>query len=139
MLNDPNPVDVHVGRRLKMRRMMIGMSQEKLGNELGLTFQQIQKYEKGVNRVGASRLYDVARALGVSVQYFFEDLPETGPSRSFDLSGRDAVMECLNSAEGLALITSFSQITDAATRRRIVELVRTLGNDAQPAARQASS
>ncbi|RMH46034.1 MAG: XRE family transcriptional regulator [Alphaproteobacteria bacterium] len=132
MVNDPNPVDVHVGRRLKMRRMMIGMSQEKLGNELGLTFQQIQKYEKGVNRIGASRLYDIARALGVSVQYFFEDLPETGPSRSFDLSGRDAVMECLNSAEGLALITHFAQIRDAATRRRIVELVRTLG--AEPAA-----
>lgn len=139
MMNDPNPVDVHVGRRLKMRRMMIGMSQEKLGNELGLTFQQIQKYEKGVNRIGASRLYDIARALGVSVQYFFEDLPETGPSRSFDLSGRDAVMECLNSAEGLALITSFAKIGDAATRRRIVELVRTLGAETPATGRQKDS
>lgn len=129
MMTDPNPVDVHVGRRLKMRRMMIGMSQEKLGNELGLTFQQIQKYEKGVNRIGASRLYDVARALGVSVQYFFEDLPETGPSRGFQLDDKAAVMDCLNSPEGLALITSFSSISDAATRRRIVDLVRTLGAD----------
>ncbi|RMF39991.1 MAG: XRE family transcriptional regulator [Alphaproteobacteria bacterium] len=130
MMSDPNPVDVHVGRRLRLRRMMIGMSQEKLGNALGLTFQQIQKYEKGSNRVGASRLYDLARALGVSVSYFFEDLPDTGPSQSYQPQQSDAVMECLNSVEGLTLITHFAAIEDPATRRRIVELVKTLGGEA---------
>ena len=69
-----NPVDIHVGGRVRLRRMLLGMSQEKLGESLGLTFQQIQKYEKGANRIGASRLFELARILGVNVQYFFEEL-----------------------------------------------------------------
>ncbi|HEU0221161.1 MAG TPA: helix-turn-helix transcriptional regulator, partial [Paracoccaceae bacterium] len=123
---EPNPVDVHVGRRLRFRRTMIGMSQEKLGNELGLTFQQIQKYEKGTNRIGASRLYDIARILGVAVQFFFEDLPATGPSQGLDTSDSAALMDFVGSPEGHLLIASFAAIRDQATRRRIIDLVRAL-------------
>src|SRR5499433_409399 len=71
----PNPIDVHVGGRVRFRRMLLGMSQEKLGEKLGLTFQQVQKYEKGINRIGASRLFDLAQVLGVSVQFFYEEAP----------------------------------------------------------------
>ena len=72
----PNPIDVHVGSRVRFRRMLLGMSQEKLGEKLGLTFQQIQKYEKGINRIGASRLFDLAQVLGVPVQFFYEEAPD---------------------------------------------------------------
>jgi ribosome-binding protein aMBF1 (putative translation factor) len=77
----PNPIDVHVGSRVRFRRMLLGMSQEKLGDKLGLTFQQIQKYEKGINRIGASRLFDLAQVLGVSVQFFYEEAPSAAPAR----------------------------------------------------------
>src|ERR1700754_4274279 len=77
----PNPIDVHVGRRVRFRRMLLGMSQEKLGEKLGLTFQQIQKYEKGINRIGASRLFDLAQVLGVSVQFFYEEAPSAEPNQ----------------------------------------------------------
>ena len=88
----PNPVDVHVGSRLRLRRIMLGISQEKLGAELGLTFQQIQKYEKGMNRIGASRLYAISRALDTSIQYFFDDLPADGrpPAAQQALAARSA-------------------------------------------------
>jgi len=76
-----NPIDIHVGSRVRFRRMLLGMSQEKLGEKLGLTFQQVQKYEKGINRIGASRLYDLAQVLGVPVQFFYEDAP-IGESRA---------------------------------------------------------
>ena len=81
----PNPIDVHVGSRVRLRRMLVGMSQEKLGEMLGLTFQQIQKYEKGANRIGASRLYQIAQILGVAVQFFFDDMPEG--QKGDDLTG----------------------------------------------------
>jgi transcriptional regulator with XRE-family HTH domain len=129
MMNDPNPVDVYVGRRLRFRRMMLGMSQEKLGAELGLTFQQVQKYEKGSNRIGASRLYDIARVLNVPVQFFFEELPHGGPSRGFDTAESAAILEFLGSPEGNALVTNFAAIRDPATRRRILELVKTLADE----------
>ena len=77
----PNPIDVHVGSRVRFRRMLLGMSQEKLGEKLGLTFQQIQKYEKGINRIGASRLFDLAQVLGVSVQFFYEEAPAAEPQQ----------------------------------------------------------
>ena len=77
----PNPIDVHVGSRVRFRRMLLGMSQEKLGEKLGLTFQQIQKYEKGINRIGASRLFDLAQVLGVPVQFFYEEAPSGEPSQ----------------------------------------------------------
>ena len=72
----PNPIDIHVGSRVRFRRMLLGMSQEKLGELLGLTFQQVQKYEKGINRIGASRLFEIANVLGVNVQFFYDDAPD---------------------------------------------------------------
>jgi len=79
-IHQPNPIDVHVGGRVKMRRLMLGMSQETLGEHLGVSFQQIQKYEKGRNRIGASRLQHIARVLAVPVSFFFEDAPGSGPA-----------------------------------------------------------
>ena len=123
----PNPVDVHVGRRVRMRRVLIGMSQEKLGEQLGLTFQQVQKYEKGSNRVSASRLYQMARILGVPVSFFFGDLPETvngGGGQGFsEEQSENLVMDFLSSSEGLQLNKAFAQIRDPKVRRRIVDLV----------------
>jgi transcriptional regulator with XRE-family HTH domain len=126
----PNPVDVHVGNRIRMRRMLIGMSQEKLGERLGLTFQQVQKYEKGTNRVSASRLFHVAQVLGVPVQFFYEDLPvgaENASATGFAESAEQAVItNFLNSAEGLQLNRAFHQISDSDVRRRVVELVKSI-------------
>jgi transcriptional regulator with XRE-family HTH domain len=128
----PNPIDVHVGTRIRMRRMLVGMSQEKLGERLGLTFQQVQKYEKGTNRVSASRLFHVAQVLGVTVQYFYEDLPEgaeEGAVEGFAESDEQAVItNFLNSAEGLQLNRAFHQITDSDVRRRVVELVKSISS-----------
>jgi transcriptional regulator with XRE-family HTH domain len=130
----PNPVDVHVGGRVRLRRMLLGMSQEKLGEHLGLTFQQVQKYEKGANRIGASRLFEVARILGVNVQFFFEDLPWNGNGQAggealagFAEAGEeDHLAEFLNSREGIELNRAFLRITDPKSRRAILDLVRSL-------------
>ncbi|QPC43434.1 helix-turn-helix transcriptional regulator [Kaustia mangrovi] len=130
---NPNPIDVHVGSRVRMRRMLIGMSQERLGEQLGLTFQQVQKYEKGSNRVSASRLYQMAKILGVPVQYFFEGLPqesvgnyEAGFAES---AGEPTIMNFLTSSEGLQLNKAFTQIADVSVRRKVVELVRAIAGD----------
>jgi len=133
----PNPIDVHVGSRVRLRRMLIGMSQERLGELLGLTFQQVQKYEKGTNRIGASRLYQIALYLGAPVQFFFEDvaadaahLPQPETAKGF--AERDSapfVMEFVSSAEGLELNRSYSRIADTRVRKRILELVRCLAED----------
>jgi transcriptional regulator with XRE-family HTH domain len=131
---NPNPIDVHVGSRVRMRRMLIGMSQEKLGEQLGLTFQQVQKYEKGSNRVSASRLYQMGRILGVNVQYFFDELPHSSasavPEMGFaESAGEPIIMDFLTSSEGLQLNKAFTQIKDPSVRRKVVELVRTLAGD----------
>ncbi len=128
---EPNPIDVHVGNRVRMRRMLVGMSQEKLGAQLGLTFQQIQKYEKGANRISASRLYQISQILGVPVQFFFEDLPQKvkdDNSGGFEepAGEHDAIMDFLTSSEGLQLNRYFAGINDAAVRHSIVDLVRSL-------------
>ena len=126
---DPHRIDVHVGGRVRLRRMMMGLSQERLGEQLGLTFQQIQKYEKGANRIGASRLYDIAQVLGVSVQFFFEDLPEDIEPSAVDEGEQESaprLMTFVSSAEGLQLNTAFSRIECEETRKRIVDLVKTL-------------
>ena len=127
----PNPIDVHVGSRIRLRRNMIGMSQEKLGENLGITFQQIQKYEKGTNRVGASRLQAIASILEVSVSYFFEGAPgESTPAEGFAEDSQTAfVVDFLSSTEGLLLNRSFARISDPKVRRRIIDLVRTLADD----------
>ncbi|NJL08628.1 MAG: helix-turn-helix transcriptional regulator [Methylacidiphilales bacterium] len=126
----PNPVDKHVGARVRMRRMMVGMSQERLGDSLGITFQQVQKYEKGTNRVGASRLQQISKTLGVPVSFFFEGAPDIdGSEIGFTESASPPyVSEFLSTAEGLSLTRAFTRIRDSRVRRRIVELVETLAD-----------
>ncbi len=129
----PNPIDIHVGGRIRLRRMMNGMSQEKLGVQMGLTFQQIQKYEKGINRVGASRLFTLANVLEVPVSYFFDDLEANDaiPGQTgFAESGKQSfVLEFLSSREGLELNKAFVRVTDPQVRRRIIDLVRSLADE----------
>jgi len=132
----PNPIDAHVGSRVRMRRMLLGMSQEKLGEHLGLTFQQVQKYEKGVNRIGASRLYDMAKVLGVAVQFFYEDAPGKDPTGTTatgfaETPGESYVVEFLSSRDGLELNKAFVKITDPRLRRTIIDLVRSLAGEDQ--------
>jgi transcriptional regulator with XRE-family HTH domain len=130
-----NPMDVHVGTRVRLRRMLLGMSQEKLGEHLGLTFQQVQKYEKGVNRIGASRLFDLAKVLGVPVQFFYDEAPVgvTGaaePGAGFAEPGNESyVVEFLGSRDGLELNKAFARIKDPKVRRSIVDLVRSLAGE----------
>jgi transcriptional regulator with XRE-family HTH domain len=126
-----NPVDVHVGGRVRLRRMLLGMSQEKLGEHLGLTFQQIQKYEKGINRIGASRLFDLSQVLGVPVQFFYEELA-VGRGEAVGFGERPVesyAVEFLGSREGLELNKAFARITDARVRRSIVDLVRAFAGE----------
>lgn len=136
----PNPIDVHVGGRVRMRRMLLGMSQEKLGELLGLTFQQIQKYEKGTNRIGASRLFELSRILAVPVQYFYDEAPNIGTAEGQagfaeqNGSGTEYVVDFVGSREGIELNRAFLRITNPKIRRSIVELVRSLA-DEEPAAR----
>jgi transcriptional regulator with XRE-family HTH domain len=122
----PNPIDKHVGARVRMRRMMLSMSQEKLGNSLGLTFQQVQKYEKGTNRIGASRLQQISHILQVPVAFFFEGAPVVAGSRTDGMSEAPSpayVSDFLATSDGLALTKAFMRIADSKLRRRIVDLV----------------
>lgn len=126
----PNPIDIHVGGRIRLRRNMLGMSQERLGENLGITFQQIQKYEKGTNRVGASRLQAIASILEVPVAFFFEDAP--GGAKVDGLSEESAttyVVDFLSSTEGLRLNRAFVRISDPKVRSRIIDLVRALADE----------
>ena len=131
----PNPVDVHVGSRVRLRRMLLGMSQEKLGEKLGLTFQQVQKYEKGVNRIGASRLFDLAHVLGVPIQFFYEEAPDAHASSTLapgfgeSPAAESYVIDFLSSREGLELNKAFVRISNPKVRRTVVELVRSLAAD----------
>ncbi|MDZ7875677.1 MAG: helix-turn-helix domain-containing protein [Rhizobium sp.] len=129
----PNPIDVHVGSRVRLRRTMLGMSQEKLGEALGITFQQIQKYEKGTNRVGASRLQNISKILNVPVSFFFEDAPGDTPGGQpgmAEANSSNYVVDFLSSSEGLQLNRAFVKISDAKVRRKIVDLVKALAAEA---------
>src|SRR5947209_16365735 len=106
MTKSPSPVDRHVGSRVRMRRMLIGMSQEKLGEALGITFQQIQKYEKGTNRIGASRLHAMAGVLGVPVQFFYDDYPGAGPQAAPDTSAA----QLLKRKDSVELLLAFNRV-----------------------------
>lgn len=126
----PNPIDVHVGGRIRLRRNMLGLSQEKLGEHLGITFQQIQKYEKGTNRVGASRLQAISSILEAPVAYFFEGAPGGHTTEGFaEDKQTDYVVDFLSSSEGLQLNRAFARISDPKVRRKIIDLVRTLADD----------
>ncbi len=125
----PNPIDKHVGSRVRMRRMLIGMSQEKLGEALGLTFQQVQKYEKGTNRIGASRLHRIGSVLGVPIEFFYEGAPHTnaGQPGFAEAPASTYVSDFLSTAEGVQLVKAFLAIKDAKVRRKVVELIAALG------------
>lgn len=126
----PNPIDVHVGGRIRLRRNMLGMSQERLGESLGITFQQVQKYEKGTNRVGASRLQAIASILEVPVSFFFEDAPGgTAPEGLAEDSSTTYVVDFLSSTEGIRLNRAFVRISDPKVRTKIIDLVRALASE----------
>jgi transcriptional regulator with XRE-family HTH domain len=130
----PNPIDIHVGSRVRLRRMMLGMSQEKLGEHLGITFQQIQKYEKGTNRIGASRLQHIARVLSTPISFFFEDAPGTPAAASgmAEPPSTSYVVDFLSSSEGIQLNKAFVRIKDAKLRRRLIDLVRAMAGEDLP-------
>lgn len=129
----PNPIDVHVGARVRLRRTLMGMSQEKLGEALGLTFQQVQKYERGANRVGASRLFDLSRVLDVPVSFFFDDMSEDiealSPRLMSGLAEEPASLEVdpMTKRETLELVRAYYRITDPHVRRRVLDLAKALG------------
>ena len=127
----PNPIDKHVGSRVRMRRMMLSMSQEKLGDALGLTFQQVQKYEKGTNRIGASRLQQISQILQVPVAFFFEGAPSLNPQPDGmkDAPSPAYVSDFLATSEGLALTKAFTRIKEPKLRRRIVDLVEEIAEE----------
>ena len=127
----PNPIDKHVGSRVRMRRLMLGMSQQKLGDGLGLTFQQVQKYEKGTNRIGASRLQHISHILHVPVPFFFEGAPYLPgqPEGIGEAPSPAYVSEFLATSDGLALTKAFMRIKEIGVRRRIVGLVEEIAGD----------
>jgi transcriptional regulator with XRE-family HTH domain len=129
----PNPIDVHVGSRVRLRRTLLGMSQEKLGDAIGLTFQQVQKYERGANRVGASRLFELSRVLDVPVSFFFDELdpktaeavPSAAPGPALAPSGGpDPMMR----RETLELVRAYYRIPDPQLRRRLFDLTKAIAN-----------
>lgn len=143
MVTSPNPIDVHVGRRLRLRRTLLGMSQERLGESLGLTFQQVQKYERGVNRIGSSRLFELGQILDVPVSFFFDDMAEAARPSGLGLTTglapglaeESATFEhdlddglSLDKRETLELIRAYYRITDPAVRKRLFELTKALAN-----------
>jgi transcriptional regulator with XRE-family HTH domain len=147
MATKPNPIDIHVGRRLRLRRTLLGMSQERLGELLGLTFQQVQKYERGVNRIGSSRLFELGQILDVPVSFFFDDMPEAGAGAAAShhasgLAEESAAFEHnmapdlpLDRRETLELVRAYYRIPDPAVRKRLFELAKALANLDDPAKR----
>lgn len=130
----PNPVDRHVGSRVRLRRQLLNMSQEKLGDELGVTFQQVQKYERGANRIGAGRLWTLARVLDVPVSFFYEGVAQTMDQPGFAEGDQTPIVDdFIQSSDGVALAQAFARIKDSKVRRRVLELVRTLAAEAAEA------
>ena len=146
-----SPIDAHVGTRIRLRRTLMGMSQERLGEALGLTFQQVQKYERGVNRVGASRLFDLSRVLDVPIAFFFDDMPAPlatayggqpapmGARRSFGFADSQDIFgdsqgpdESMSRRETLELVRAYYRITDPSVRKRVFELIKSLVSDSTP-------
>lgn len=124
----PTPVDAHVGSRVRLRRTLLGMSQEKLGEAIGLTFQQVQKYERGANRIGASRLFDLSRVLDVPISFFFDDMA-SDPNAAAGSGDHAPSFEAkeLSKREILELARAFDRIKDEKVRKRILELTKSLG------------
>lgn len=143
----PNPIDVHVGARIRLRRTLLGMSQQKLGDAIGLTFQQVQKYERGTNRVGSSRMFELARVLDVPVSYFFEemgsDVAARGRQHAFGIASEvqaaGAAADPMTKRETLELVRAYYKITDTKVRKRLFEMTKALAAAAAsaPAERKA--
>ena len=135
----PSPIDVHVGQRIRLRRTLLGLSQERLGEALGVTFQQVQKYERGVNRVGASRLFDLSRVLDVPISFFFDDMQDQPTPGGGVLSGRRAMGfsdqqdafadDTMNRRETQELVRAYYRIPDAAVRKSVFDLIKRLTPD----------
>ncbi len=128
----PNPVDVHVGARVRMRRSLLGMTQTTLGEAIGLTFQQMQKYEKGTNRISSSRLYDLARTLDVPVQFFFDDMPTAVAASSPAQRGKakkppSYEPDPMGTLETLEFVRAYYKISDPAIRKQLFEMTKILG------------
>jgi transcriptional regulator with XRE-family HTH domain len=136
----PNPVDVHVGARVRLRRTLLGMSQEKLGDAIGLTFQQVQKYERGANRIGSSRLFDLSRVLDVPIAFFFDEMPgdvaARSPAQTRGMAEEPVSYELdpMAKRETLELVRAYYKITDPHVRKRLFELTKALGAAAGKAA-----
>jgi len=130
----PHPVDAHVGARVRLRRTLVGMSQEQLGGKLGLTFQQVQKYEKGTNRISASRLWEISRILEVPVEFFFSGSPEPMPNAvaGFSDIGQSPIAANPPSSDSLQLLRHYTRISDPRTKRAIVELAKALSHVSSP-------
>jgi transcriptional regulator with XRE-family HTH domain len=140
---NPDPIDIHVGSRLRMRRNLVGLSQEQLGKSLGLTFQQIQKYERGINRMGSSRLFQIAKTLSVPVAYFFEEIAESvavsgkpgfaeneqASLENAPTSERQNDYDILRRRETLELIRAYYRIQDTKQRRKVYELIRSMSDE----------
>jgi len=129
-IKTPKPVDTHVGSRVRMRRLMLGISQGELADALHISFQQVQKYEKGTNRIGASQLEHISRFLQVPVAFFFEGASDASAVATSEKDTRSLALmdDFVSSPEGLRLVQSFTQIEDADVRRRIVDLVQAIGS-----------
>ena len=131
-IGKPHPIDVHVGSRVRLRRTLLGMSQEKLGDAIGLTFQQVQKYERGANRIGASRLYDLSRVLDVPVSFFFDDAPigENEPPMPAGVEEEAVPIELdpMAKRETLELVRAYYRVTDPSVRKRLFELTKSLAH-----------
>ena len=129
----PNPIDVHVGTRLRVRRKLLGMNQTKLGDAIGLTYQQVQKYERGANRISASRLFDLSRLFDVPIQFFFDDMPKAVAASSPAQGGGKAKKlpsyepNSMTTRETLELVRAYYKIKDAEVRKRLRELTKAIG------------
>lgn len=131
--SSPDPVDIHVGSRVRLRRTLLGMSQEKLGKALGLTFQQVQKYERGANRIGSSRLFQLSKILDVPVSFFFDEMTSDTAQKADGMAeGNKQVFEVdkLSRRETLELVRAYYKITDPSVRKKIFEMVKAVGSSA---------
>lgn len=135
----PNSVDVHVGARVRQRRMLLGMSQEKLAEALGLTFQQVQKYERGANRIGAGRLYALSHALEVPVSYFFDELDAPANVQPVREAQNAQSVDPMARRETLNLVRAYYGITDSMVRRRVLDLMKSLAEDQDVAEAEATA
>ena len=141
-MSTPHPVDVHVGRRLRLKRTILGLSQEAVGKEIGVTFQQIQKYERGINRMGASRLFDFAKALGVPVAYFFERygdyaMDEVSAYALGEPAAAGYEHEKVNNRETLEVMRAYYRIKSPSVRKRIIDLIKAMADEGDDKADKA--